>query len=174
MGVRAGEVVAYDFIYCKKTRGESIRKRPLTANLQVNSRECQQHISNWFYSVCDAETAQNTFSGAGVNSRTFPKFVRQDVDTLHTTSHGVCSEAGREGGGTSRGHEPPFVWDASFVFLKRVKSQRPPQASDGHYQRVIFGRWRGNERSSERPRPANSTTFSPSLPCLSAQPPDPH
>lgn len=82
MGVRAGEVVAYDFIYCKKTRGESIRKRPLTANLQVNSGECQQHISNWFYSVCDAETAQNTFSRAGVNSRTFPKFVRQDVDTL--------------------------------------------------------------------------------------------
>lgn len=66
----------------RKREERGLGKRPLTANLQVNSRECQQHISNWFHSVCDAETAQNTFSRAGVNSRTFPKFVRQDVDTL--------------------------------------------------------------------------------------------
>lgn len=54
----------------RKREERVLGKRSLIANLQFNSRECQQHISNWLYSVCDAEMAQNTFSRAGVNSRT--------------------------------------------------------------------------------------------------------
>lgn len=62
----------------RKREERVLGKRSLIANLQVNSRECQQHISNWLYSVCDAEMAQNTFSRAGVNS---PKFEQQAVNT---------------------------------------------------------------------------------------------
>lgn len=76
----------------------------------------------------------------------FPKFVKQNVDTPQHPPPGVRSVAGTEGGGIYHGHEAPFVWDTSLVFLKRVKSQWPPQASDGHSQCVIFGRWTGNER----------------------------
>lgn len=151
----------------RKREERVLGKRSLIANLQVNSRECQQHISNWLYSVCDAEMAQNTFSRAGVNSRTSLS-LNDKMLTHYNIPWSVLLLRGWERRcGDLPWSRTSLCLGRFICFSKRVKSQRPPQASDGHYQRVIFGRWTGNERSSERPQPANSTTFSPSPPCLS-------